>query len=105
MNLNTNDIDLLIKKFRDKPDKDSYDTIKDWYDFNMDNFNIEEEYMICIYLFLQGANIKQNYYPISVDEHRDLVVQLRDYIERADPLYKNRRKTYLDYGTKAGFHK
>ncbi len=101
--MSSSEIDSKIKKFRDHPTRDDYDLIKEWYSNNM--HNPDEEYMICVYIFLQGANIKNQYEPISIDEHRELVVQLRDYIERADPLYKNRRKTYLDYGSKSGYYK
>lgn len=103
MNISVSELDLRIKKFKEQPTRDDYEIIKEWY--SSTPYGIDEEYMICIYLFLQGANIKNKYETLSVDEHRELVVQLRDYIERADPLYRNRRKTYLDYGSKSGYYK
>lgn len=99
--MNSADIDQIIKTFKDVPTRDNYFTVKQWYQQQ----NSDDEYLICVYLFLQGANIKNNFEPLTKEEHRTLIVQLRDFIETAEPLYKARRKAYLDYGSKSGYYK
>ena len=103
MNLSRQDIDGIIRNFRDHPTADNYHIVNNWYGNNM--YTGDSEYITCVYLFLQGANIKQHYYPITIDQHRELVSQIRDLIEKADPLVRPQRKAYLDFGSKAGYYK
>jgi hypothetical protein len=66
-------------------------SVKDWYTSQASTYP-DIEYTVCVYLFLQGANIKHHYDPYSFDEHKVLVAEIRDYVERADPLYKIEEK-------------
>jgi len=99
MELTRQDIDGLIRQFRMQPSEHIYTTIKTWYETNISTF-MDQEYIICVYLFLLGANIKKRYEEISYEQHRGYIKEIRDIIEKADPLVKSQRKTYLDYGTK-----
>lgn len=99
MNLTRQDIDSLVRQFKTSPSEDIYTTIKQWYENNVRYYG-DNEYMVCIYLFLLGANIKHRYTNFTYDEHREYIKEIRDTIEQADPLVKSQRKAYLDYGTK-----
>lgn len=104
MNLTRQDIDSMIRNFRERPSADDYHMINNWYNNSVNN-NPDREYMICLYLFLQGANLNHRYHPITIETHRELVKQIRDYVENADPLIRPQRKAYLDFGTKSGYYK
>ena len=99
MELTNGDIDQLIRSFRIKPTMDTFMTVKNWYEDNL-NYYPDQEYMVCVYVFLLGANIKNRFENFSYDQHRDFIKEIRDTIELADPLVRPRRKAYLDYGTK-----
>jgi len=99
MQLTRQDIDQLVRKFKIEPSEYIYNTVKNWYEENIHYYN-DVEYMICIYIFLLGANIKQRYTTFTFDEHKNFIKEIRDLIENADSLVKGQRKTYLDYGTK-----
>lgn len=104
MEFNRKDIDRLIKKFNQAPSKDDYITINFWYSQNVSG-HPDPEYMLCVYLFLLGANIKYSYIPFTKSEYLDWVQFIRRSIESAETIHKVNRKVYLDYGTKAGYYK
>ena len=101
LDLTRQDIDQLIRKFRSNPNADDYNSISTWYESNIQYYP-DQEYMVCIYLFLVGANIKHRYRELGYKEQMSLVKEIRDIIDRADTLNKAQRKVYLDFGTKAG---
>jgi hypothetical protein len=105
MNLSRVDIDQLIKNFNASPSKNDYTIIYDWYTRNSENSNVDSEYLLCVYLFLLGANIKQQYIPFSKDQHRLWVVEITKLIENAELMYQTQRKAYLNFGTRAGYYK
>lgn len=104
MEFNRQDVDEIIKRFNRAPSKDDYMIINNWY---IQNTNVypDSEYMLCVYLFLLGANIKNGYIPFNKSEYLDWVNFIRYNIENAETIYKVNRKVYLDYGTKAGYYK
>ncbi len=104
MELTRQDLDQLVRNFREDPSSDGYHNIKTWYEFNA-NYSPDQEYVVCIYLFLLGANIRHRYHPLTRDEQLAQIKEIRDMIEQADPLVKGQRKTYLDYGSKSGAHR
>ena len=104
MELTRQDIDQLVRNFRARPSEDGYTSIKNWYESNV-SFNNDQEYMICIYLFLLGANITNRFEDYTYDQHNEFIKDIRNTIETADPLVRSQRKTYLDYGTKGGIYK
>lgn len=97
------EIDQLIKRFNKSPNRDDYFLVNTWYSQNT-QFP-DNEYIICVYLFLLGANIKHNYIQLSRDDYLDAVKNIRIAIENSDTITSIQRKTYLDYGTKAGYYK
>ena len=98
--LQPHEIINLVRKFHKSPRKEDYDTIDQWYEENV--HSPDQEFITCLYIFLLGANIKNQYYPISKQDHYSQIKTIRDLIELADPLAKAQRKVYLDYGTKSG---
>ena len=101
MDLTRNDVDQLVRTFRTNPTADSYFDITKWYENNMQYYK-DQEYMICIYLFLLGANIRHRYQQFSYEKHNEWIREIRDIIEKADPLVRGQRYIYLEYGTKSG---
>ena len=97
------DIEQLIKKFNSTPNKDDYNTINIWYINTIKQSN--NEFLICVYLFLIGANIHQKYIPFTYEQHRQWIEQIRSLILNADSNLRPVRKTYLDFGLKAGYYK
>ena len=97
--MDTSDIDTLVKRYNSNPNSDDYFIISNWYDNNTNHQ--DQEYLICIFLFLIGSNIKKRWVPIPYEQHMQYIKRIRELIEDAEPLYKQRRKIYLDYGTKA----
>lgn len=104
MEFNRQDIDEIIKRFNRGPNKDDYMLINSWYMQNINSYP-DPEYMLCVYLFLLGANIKNAYIPFTKSDYLDWVNFIRSSIENAETIYKVNRKVYLDFGTKAGFYK
>ena len=104
LELTRQDIDQLIRDFRVNPSSDGYLNINTWYENNV-NYYSDKEYMICVYLFLLGANIRHRYQEFNYDQHLAFIKEIREIVEGADPLTKTQRKTYLDFGTKSGFHR
>ena len=102
MNLDQKDIDQIIRIFNEKPTIENYNTVSNWYENNV-QYNSHQEYMICIYLFLLGANIRHKYTTFTYDKHMAWIKEIRDLIESSDPLNKAQRKAYLDFGNKSGF--
>lgn len=98
--LTRQDIDDIILKFYENPDSDNYNMINNWYENNVHTYS-DKEYMICVYLFLIGANIKHRYQTISYEEHMELIKEIRQFVEGFEPL-KQTRKVYLDYGSRSG---
>jgi hypothetical protein len=102
--LNRYSIDELIKKFNQNPNQEDYFIISRWYEDNK-NYYQDGEYIICIYLFLLGANIKNRYINFNYEQHKEYIEEIRKLIENTEPVYKMQRKIYLDYGTKSGYYK
>lgn len=103
LELTRQDVDQMIRTFRSSPSSDNYFNINTWYENNI-NYHTDQEYMICVYLFLVGANIRHRYTKIPYDQHMRYVKEIRETIESADALSKSQRKVYLDYGTKSGVY-
>ncbi len=101
MDLTRADVDQLVRTFRSKPTADTYFSISEWYENNI-QYNSDQEYMVCIYLFLLGANIRNRYKEFTYNKHMEWIKEIRDSIEKADPLVKMQRNAYLTYGTKSG---
>lgn len=99
MNLERQDVDNIIKNFRVQPSKDNYLAIKNWYENNIYEYP-DSEYLICVYLFLLGVNIKKRYEEITYEQHRAWIKEIRELVEEADYFNKTQRKMYLDMGTK-----
>lgn len=93
-------IDNMIRKFRSHPTNDDYFTIYQWYE---NNLHIQDsEYIIRIYLFLLGANIKHKFTRFSYEQHMEWIKEIRTMIEESsDPVEKLQRKAYFDYGSKS----
>jgi hypothetical protein len=102
LDLTRQDIDQLIRKFRANPNTDDYFNINGWYENNIQYYS-DQEYMVCVYLFLIGSNIKHRYQEIGYDQHMGYVKEIREIIDGADPLNKSQRIAYLDFGIKSGF--
>lgn len=100
MELTRRDIDQIITEFYARPTSDAYFTVNQWYSNN--SAYPDNEYLICIYLFLLGANIKNRFTKIEYDQHLQHVKEIRDYVESAITILKPQRKAYLDYGLKSG---
>jgi hypothetical protein len=105
MNLSNLDIDMLIKRYSSQPNKDDYFIINNWYNDNLNSGLVDQNYLICVYLFLLGANIRQQYIPYTREQNKDWITEIRNLIENADPLQSSQRNIYLNYGTKAGYYK
>jgi hypothetical protein len=101
MDLTRADVDQLVRLFRSKPTADIYFDINKWYENNVQHY-IDQEYMICIYLFLLGANIQHRYTNFTYEKHMQWIADIRNTIERADSLVKMQRLAYLEFGTKSG---
>nr|QBK87511.1 MAG: hypothetical protein LCMAC201_04210 [Marseillevirus LCMAC201] len=101
LDLTRQDLDQLIRNFRVQPNRDVYFNIQTWYENNIQDY-FDQEYIICVYLFLLGANIKHRYREFTYEQHLDFVKEIRQLIEEADALNKMQRKAYLDFGTKSG---
>ena len=101
MDLTRQDIDQLIRNFRAHPNSNDYSNIHTWYENNVQYYS-DQEYMICVYLFLLGANIRHRYQEFNYDQHLEYVKEIRQIIEGADPLSGSQRKVYLDFGTRSG---
>ena len=101
LELTRSDIDQLVQNFRSNPNIDTFHHVQSWYENNINYFN-DEEYLVCIYLFLVGANIRYRYNKISYEQHMAYVKEIREIINNASPLAQTQRKIYLDYGIKAG---
>lgn len=104
MEFNRHDIDEIIKQFYRSPNRDDYMLVNTWYTQNINTYP-DSEYMLCVYLFLLGANIKNSFIPFTKSDYLDWVTFIRDSIEKSEPIHKVSRKVYLDYGTKAGYYK
>jgi hypothetical protein len=101
------DIDDIVTTFNANPTSMSYFIVFDWYTDtvsdlnntdNLDHYDLE--HLTCVYIFLLAANIKHKYQPLTLEEHQQTAKQLRDFIERATPFQRPRRKTYMDCGIK-----
>ncbi len=101
LDLTRQDLDQLIRNFRVQPNKDVYFNIQTWYENNIRDY-FDQEYIICVYLFLLGSNIKHRYQEFTYEQHLDFVKEIRQIVEDADDLTKMQRKAYLDFGTKSG---
>jgi len=99
MDLSQSELDDLVKDFRKTPDVDTYQTIYNWYLEHKDTYH-DNEYLMCIYVWLLGANLKNAFSEFDKQQHNAWIKEIRDLIERANPMYRSRRKTYLDYATK-----
>jgi hypothetical protein len=98
--MDRHDVDHMIRSFNAKPDENTYLNINNWYESNVGN-NQDAEYLVCVYLFLVGANIKHRYHPMDRMQHRGYIKEVRDLIELADRYVRPQRKAYLDYGLKS----
>jgi hypothetical protein len=105
MNFNYQDIDNLIKRYSNNPNKDDYFFINNWYNENLNTGYVDNNYLICVYLFLLGANIRHQYIPYTREQNKDWIAEIRNLIENAEPLHSSQRNIYLNYGTKAGYYK
>ena len=101
MEFTRQDVDQLIEQFRNKPDIEVYTLINNWYENNIEHYP-DSEYLVCVYLFLVGANIRHKYRQFTYQEHLAYVKEIRELIENASPLNSSQRKVYLDFGTKSG---
>lgn len=99
MNYTREDIDQFIKSFHNSPCKDIYMTVKEWYENNVEYYP-DEEYIICVYLFLLGANQRHLYTKMDKRTYMDCIKEIRDLIERTDSFKRPVRKVYLDCGLK-----
>jgi hypothetical protein len=101
--LSIREIDQMIYEFKSKPSRDTYETVMEWYvQQTMDTADInsqDPEHVMCVYIFLLAANLRHLYTPIGKDEFSDYIVQIRDLVQGAEPIYRGRRKMYLDCGT------
>ncbi len=104
MNFNQQDIDQIVRNFRNEPNIENYQFIDKWYENNV-SFSPNQEHMICIYLFLLGANIRYRYKPFTYDQHMEYIKEIRDILQNSDPLNKAQRKAYFDFGNKSGFYR
>lgn len=104
MNLDRQTIDHYILQYSKNPTKDNFFLIKNWYEQQNQNYS-DQEYMLCVYIFLLAANIKKQWIPFDKEQHHSWVKFIRESIELSNPIYKSQRKAYLDYGSKAGFYK
>lgn len=93
------DIDHFIRTFYKSPSEDIYHTVKDWYETNLEYYP-DEEYITCVYLFLLGANQRHLYTKMTKEVYMACIKEIRDLIERTEPLKRPVRKMYLDYGLK-----
>ena len=104
MNFDQQDIDQIVRNFRDNPNNENYQFINEWYENNV-SVHSNQEYMICIYLFLLGANIRHRYKSFTYDQHMEYIKEIRGILERSDPLNKAQRKAYFDFGNRSGFYR
>ena len=102
--LNKQDIDTVIKKFYNSPNVDDYNYVQDWYRNNTATYP-DREYIMCVYLFLMAANIKQQYNKLTYDVHMKLIRDIRDLLDTGDKQVNVNRKIYFDYGSKAGYYR
>ena len=100
MDLTRQDVDQLIKQFQSSPDSDTYNSIHSWYESSVNSFP-DQEYLVCVYLFLLGANIKHRYSALSYEQHMAQIKEIKQIIDSGDRLSKLQRKAYLDYGSKS----
>ncbi len=101
LDLTRQDIDQLIRNFRAHSNSNDYFNIQTWYENNIQHYP-DQEYIICVYLFLLGANIRHRYQDFTYEQHLDFIREIRQTIDGADVLSKAQRKVYLDFGTKSG---
>jgi len=100
MNLTKEEVDEIIKRHYRTPNRDDYILVSNWYE-EYKNFFFDQNYIICVYLFLLGANIKNSYIPFTRQQNKDWITEIKQIIDNADSLQRLQRKTYLDYGTKS----
>lgn len=93
------DIDEMIIAFSRRPSQEVWTFVNKWYADNQGTFE-DQEYIMCVYLFIIGANIHHKYVTFSRDQHMQYVKELKDMILDATPHQRPTRKLYLDYGTK-----
>lgn len=97
--LSRQDIDQIIQRYNQHPTADDYFVINQWYGDNNQTFS-DQEYIMCVYLFLVGANIKSRYMPISYQDQRRYIKEIREIIEGSSSLNRAQRLVYLNYGSK-----
>jgi|SRR3990172_12209018 len=103
MNLTRQDIDQLIRSFQTVPSETTFSDIADWH---RQRFSGQDnEYRICVYLFLVGANIKQHYKPFTYEQHTGWIKEIKELTEVDDNLVAFQRKIYLNYGLKSTVNK
>lgn len=94
------ELDQLIYGFRSNPTKETYETVIEWYNQHsqLDDYP-DPEHITCIYIFLLTANLRYMFTPITRDDITAGVAQLRDFIQGVEPIFRGRRKSYMDCAT------
>ena len=101
MELTRQDIDGIIQSFVQDPTAEKYNIVNQWYEDHI-QWNTDAEYMICVYLFLLGANIRHRYVQITRDQQLDYIKEIRELVEGCQRILKPQRVMYLDCGSKSG---
>jgi hypothetical protein len=99
-NLSRSNIDASIRRYRQDPSSEEYFYIDDWYRRVAGSFE-DQEYLVCIYLFLIGANIRRRHSAFTLEQHKEWIKEVQALIHEADPMTQPVRRMYLDYGLKS----
>lgn len=102
--LSREEVDTLINEFRHSPDENTFLRINNWYDKAGITFH-DQEFVMLVYLFIAGANIQHNYFPMDKQQRNATIKQANDLMTGGEPNVRLQRITYFKYGSKAGYYR
>lgn len=72
MNYSKDEIGEMIKNFKHAPSKNIFNIVNVWYG----QYHGDDEFKICVLIFLLAGNITHHYYPITSDEQMSIITKI-----------------------------